>query len=567
MLPPFGVAAQAGAAAAQGGFGAQAIYDEAAPEGETGAENSEAAPADTAEGDGAAETDGTAEGANAEAPPDADDPFAPPFVPEAGAVCLMSGDGNLVVYEKNADAPMHAASLVKMMTAILTVEKVGDLDNTFVTADKTWIFDELYGKNASNADIRKGETLSVRELLYAMLLPSGNEAALLLGDYVSGHYLKNFVYLMNNRAKNLGCTGTTFVDPNGLNEGNITTARDMCRIMQSFMEYPVLVEIAATPQYELAAHEAHDAPYNIFNTNRLLAESSPYYSEFKNTAGTVVAGKTGSLGEWQNFVSFAQNDTSNYLCAVLESPNAADALGAGLQPAQERPALYETARLYDWAFSSMAVRPVLNPEEPITELRVRYSTRYDAVKLLPTSALAVMLPAGATDDTLERTFHLPEYAAAPVKAGDKYGTVTVSLKKTGQVLGTADLVAAHDVARDATLYTVQRAQEAATSTFVKVLAVVTLVFAVGYAAIMVALNKAAQKKKASRLAAQAAQTAYTPQARHARPGSQTGRRPNTGYHEAGRPGSGSHITQGGAPRQPSGQSTRAGGRTHSGHRY
>ena len=80
--------------------------------------------------------------------------------------------------------------------------------------------------NASTADIRRGETQSLRNLLYAMLLPSGNEAAYIVADYMGGGSIDNFVAMMNDEAKAVGCTGTTFVDPCGLNPNNITTARD-----------------------------------------------------------------------------------------------------------------------------------------------------------------------------------------------------------------------------------------------------------------------------------------------------------------------------------------------------
>ena len=467
-----------------------------------------ASPRDEAPPEDASAGGAPAESASpAEAAPPAQDwagLYAPEVQPNAAAVCLMAADSDLVLYERNADTPMAAASLVKLMTAILTVENVPDLDNTFVTAEGSWVFDALYGKNASNADIRKGETLSVRELLYAMLLPSGNEAALLLGDFVSTGYMTNFLYMMNVRAQKLGCTGTYFADANGLSEESVTTARDMCKIMRAFMQYPVLLEIASTQVYEIAAHEKHEAAYNIFNTNRLLAETSPYYSAFPNSAGCVVAGKTGSLGEWQSFVSYAANGEAAYVCAMLQSPNEADALGATLDPPQARPALYETARLYDWAFTSFVFRPVLDTAEPITELRVRYSTQHDTVQLIPTAQLSAFLPKDTRDDMLEHTFHLPDSVAAPVKKGDILGRVDVTVKSTGQLLGSAELAAAYDVARDPTLYAVQRAQEAVSSLFARVLVVVTLVTAGIYALLIYAAYADAKKKKARARAAQAA---------------------------------------------------------------
>ncbi len=395
--------------------------------------------------------------------------FLPPFEPAASAAILVNEDTGLVVYEKNADTPMVSASLVKLMTAILTIEHVEDLDAETVTAD-SWVFDSLYGLNASLADIRNGETLSVRELLYALLLPSGNEAALILADYVSGGYIENFYFMMNSRAVALGCTGTTFVDPTGLSEQNITTARDMALIMREFCNFPELIEISGTSQYEMAAHEAHTEPYNIFNSNRLITETSPYYTSLGEARGTVQVGKTGTLGPWQNFACMAETEEARYISVVLASPNEADAVGATLSPAQTRPALYETGLLLDWAFANFEVSSVLDTTMPITEVPLRYSRDSDNVKLLPTDNLYTLMPSeesgSVTETDLE--FTVPEFVEAPLEEGMAVGSVTVSLLIDGQtagVIGTSDLVTQNSASRDLVLYSVRRVQEFFASTY------------------------------------------------------------------------------------------------------
>ncbi|NLW79242.1 MAG: D-alanyl-D-alanine carboxypeptidase [Ruminococcaceae bacterium] len=434
------------------------------------------------------------------------DLFAPDYTPQAEAVCLVNENSGLVVYEKNADAPMVSASLVKMMTCILAVESVQKagqtLDEVLVdSTDKGWVYDALYGKNASTADIRKGEILSVRELLYAALLPSANEAALLLADYVSIGYIPNFIYMMNARATALGCTGTVFTDPNGLDEGNVTTARDMTKITRAFFSVPELAEIAAAASYEMAAHEKHDAPYFIHTTNRLLVPSSPYYNAFKKTAGCVVGGKTGSLGEWQNFASLATQDGMTYICAVLHSPNAADPIGADLSPAQARPALYESAALYNWAFAALEVRPALDVTQPVTEIRVKFSTQQGSVRLMPGDDVTALLPKEAGNDQIRRHYDLPEYLEAPVQAGDAVGSVTLVL--AGQVLGSTQLYVEKDVARNGLLYALDGVGQFFTSLYLRVLVVTVLVAAALFVLVMFLLNRhKAQKKQRQAAAAQ-----------------------------------------------------------------
>lgn len=435
--------------------------------------------------------------AAAEAPPAAEQStgpeeglYTPDFDIQAEAVYLVNEDSGVVVYAKNADTPMVSASLVKMMTSLLAVENVQDLDGETVTAE-TWVFNELYGKNASNADIWKGETLTVRELLYAMLLPSANEAALMLANYVSGGYMENFLYLMNYKAAELGCTGTYFADPNGLSEENVTTAHDMYLIVKAFMENPTLAEIAATSSYEMAAHN-HSAPYNISTTNRLLVASDAYSKKFSSIAGAVLGGKTGSLGEWQNFTSKAVQDGVTYYCVVLHSPNGADALAAENQSTLYRPALYETGNLYTWAFSNFAVGSALNTEKPITEVMVKYSTAQDSVKLLPVSDLKTLLPKTG-DAELELVFNVPDFVAAPVQQGQQVGSVTVNLQ--GKTLGTVQLVAQQSVTRNTFKYVLQKIGEVLNTAVFKLGLLLVALLAVGYAALVWRATQKHQRTK------------------------------------------------------------------------
>ena len=158
---------------------------------------------------------------------------APALTAPAGYVVNL--DTNIVVYEKNSETPLSAASLTKMMTTLLLLENYQDqLDSISLTAP-SYIYDLIWEQstNASTADIRRGETQSLRNLLYAMLLPSGNEAAYIVADYMGGGSIDNFVAMMNDEAKAVGCTGTTFVDPCGLNPNNITTARDAYLILRA----------------------------------------------------------------------------------------------------------------------------------------------------------------------------------------------------------------------------------------------------------------------------------------------------------------------------------------------
>ena len=451
--------------------------------------------------------------------------YVPDFELQAASALVLNLESGFAVYEKDADIPFPAASLVKLMTAIIVRARVQDIDAETVTAE-VWVFNELFGKNVSHADIWKDETLTVRELLYALLLPSGNEAALMLASYASGGYIPNFVYMMNQKAAALGCTGTVFADVSGLAPESVTTARDIALIMQAFMQDEVLVEIASTPVYEMAAHN-HPEPYLIHTTNRLLVNADSYTQAFPRLAGTVKAGKTGSLGEWQNFVCIAEKASVSYCVVALGSPNTADILAAEEGFGSYRPALYEAARLLNWTFSAFALEPALDIATPVCEIPVKYSTDASSVHLLPLAALTAPLPVGMNTSLIEKTYNLPEYLPAPVHKGDVVGSVTLSIQ--GQVLGSVELAVARDIGRNGVLYALHAIGAFFISTFFKVFIGLVLLLFVLYTALMLKYNADKRKRRAARRVRPAGEAGpVRPGQRRRQPPARTGTPPKKG---------------------------------------
>lgn len=396
---------------------------------------------------------------------------APALTAPAGYVVNL--DTNIVVYEKNSETQLSAASLTKMMTTLLLLENYQDqLDSISLTAP-SYIYDLIWEQstNASTADIRRGETQSLRNLLYAMLLPSGNEAAYIVADYMGDGSIDNFVAMMNDEAKAVGCTGTTFVDPCGLNPNNITTARDAYLILRALTAYDVFATVIATPSYDMGTNDRYTTPgtYIIQNTDKLVTNSS-YHRDY--TRG----GKTGSLGEWQNFAGWHTQDGISYISVVLNVPYEAD-------PDQARPALYETAQLMDVIFDSFTIAAALDPTQPITEIPVDYATQSDTVMLYPTDNMMTLLPKEGGAALTEQTFNLPKSIAAPVRQGDVVGTVTLTIE--GEVIGTTDLIAGSDVARNQVLYTIARVGEFFSSTYFKVVVMLTMIVVAVYAFLFV----------------------------------------------------------------------------------
>ena len=145
-----------------------------------------------------------------------------PSVSAGGAILIEASSGR-VLYEKNADGQFEPASTTKIMTAILAIES-GDLDR-IVTVSK-----RAAGTEGSSLYLKEGETLPLRELIYGLMMQSGNDAAIAIAEAVAGS-AEAFVERMNEKARSLGLVKTQFQNPNGLHaEGHHTTARELCAI-------------------------------------------------------------------------------------------------------------------------------------------------------------------------------------------------------------------------------------------------------------------------------------------------------------------------------------------------
>ncbi|MBQ9472424.1 MAG: D-alanyl-D-alanine carboxypeptidase, partial [Ruminococcus sp.] len=141
---------------------------------------------------------------------------------------MVNLDTGMEVFSKEPDAKRYPAALTKIMTYIVAVEHFDDL-NTKISIKQSCIDYVLdHGMSASGVDWYVGESLTVTDLLYAMMLPIGNDAAMVLADNITEGDLSAFVKLMNDKAAELGCTGTNFTNPFGIHSiDHYTTARDM----------------------------------------------------------------------------------------------------------------------------------------------------------------------------------------------------------------------------------------------------------------------------------------------------------------------------------------------------
>lgn len=171
----------------------------------------------------------------------------PPTVSAKQAI-LIDGKTGEVLFEKNADEKGYPASTTKIMTAMLTLEICEEVGADI--KQKVVIPEETVGVEGSSLYLKKGDKMTIEELLYGVMLRSGNDGATALAATMGGN-VDHFVQLMNERAEELGCTGTHFVNPSGLfDENHYTTAKDLAKIAQQAMKNKTFQQIVKTKSWK-----------------------------------------------------------------------------------------------------------------------------------------------------------------------------------------------------------------------------------------------------------------------------------------------------------------------------
>lgn len=211
---------------------------------------------------------------------------------------------NSVVYAKNIYERLYPASTTKILTAYIALKYCDDLD-AYVTVSENAV-DQA--SDSSVCNLKAGDVIKLRDLLYGLMLRSGNDAAVAIAEYISGD-VDSFAALMNQEAAALGATQSHFVNPNGLpDEDHYTTVYDMYLLFAKALENETFVDIISTKSYDTVYTSAQGETVELTweNTNQYLSGASTAPEGFN-----VVGGKTGTTGE------------AGY-CLVLYSYNAAN---------------------------------------------------------------------------------------------------------------------------------------------------------------------------------------------------------------------------------------------------
>lgn len=319
----------------------------------------------------------------------------------AKAAILMHADSGRVLYEKNADEHMLIASTTKIMTAIVVLEHC-ELD------DLVEVDSRSAGIEGSSMYLKAGESYTVEDLLYGLLLVSGNDAASALALHVADS-MEEFAELMNAKAAELGMTESSFKNAHGLDEEeHYSTARDMAVLAAYCMGNEDFARIAGTVSHTVGEQ-------TLVNHNRLLREYDGCLG--LKTGYTMAAGRT--------LVTCAERDGARYVCVTLNDPDDWD----------------DHKALYDWAFANYSFAEVI-PAGLSYEVPLISGAEMTAPAETEGSAYALIKNGESFDMELE----LPAFAFAPISEGERAGRAVAC--SDGQEIASVRIVYSEDVEVD-----------------------------------------------------------------------------------------------------------------------
>lgn len=395
------------------------------------------------------------------------------------SILMVNLDSDMVVFEKDADSKRYPASLTKIMTYIIAAEYFDDYDNTRIEIPQSTITSlEANGINCSGLEWHVGKSLTVTDLLYALMVPVGHDSATVLADYITKESGTDFVQMMNDKAAELECKGTHFANPTGVHHPeHYTTARDMYTITRYAMGLPLFSKICSTSTYYLEGDE-----YPITTTNFMI-DSGRGGDYFYTYATGVKNGTTDEAGRC--LVSTAMYDGYAYMIVCLHAPYDYE------KDVTEQYCMIESANLYRWAFVNLEFVTQVTKDTPICEQKVEHAWDTDSILLVPETDLNVILPDDYKEADILITPDTDEPVSAPIRKGDIITTATVYYK--GERVTSINLVSQEDVRVSLILYVSELVKSVITSVWFLIAVLLVVILFVIYVAVSTSYSK---KKRA-----------------------------------------------------------------------
>ena len=343
---------------------------------------------------------------------------------EAEAAIIAEPTTGKIIYETESEEQNYPASVTKILTAILVLEncKLDDVATCSQTALSN--IPSAYVV----APLMVGEEMRVEDLLYALMLKSANDAAYVLAEHV-GKTTEGFSEMMNNKAKEIGCKGTHFVNPNGVHsDDHYTTAYDMYLIAKYAMQNEEFRKIVSTEEYTLPATNKYTATDRVMkNTNYFLNKNSKFYNE--NVKGI----KTGTTTQAGNcLVTDFEKDGIEFIAVIL-----------GAKTSDSK--FTETEKMLDYAYENYEFTKMHDKDDVIRTVEIKKATKdtKDLVLLID-DTVEVLKKKEISKDDITPDIKINDNLEAPISKGQEIGTITY---KVEDIEYSAKLIAGRDVVK------------------------------------------------------------------------------------------------------------------------
>lgn len=316
---------------------------------------------------------------------------AGPQLSSEGAV-LMEAETGAVLFEKNAAEAFYPASTTKLMTALLALEHsaLGEI----VTVSRNAVYD--IDTDSSRIWVDVGETLSMEESLYALMLPSANDLAYAIAEHIGGT-MPDFAEMMNKRAKELDCVNTHFMNPHGLDEDeHYTCPLDLAKIMRVLVKIPIFLKISGSKNHEIPPTNLCAESRWVLNTHLMIRGTRAYEG--------VIAGKTGHTDlAGANLVTCAKRGNMTLIAVIMKAP--------------DDTALYDdTVALLDYGFNNFTTYNTGSEQLSLDTAFPPLFNREDSVRLLGNDIIStesgyVVLPSTAALSDTQKSVSLTQLAS------------------------------------------------------------------------------------------------------------------------------------------------------------
>ncbi|GAA0114275.1 serine hydrolase [Clostridium senegalense] len=261
----------------------------------------------------------------------------------AEGVAVINASTGEVIYGKNENIQYAPASPTKLMTALLTLENCDLNEQVKISTLPPTI-------EGSKIYLDTDEVLTVRELLYSLIMVSANDSATALAEHIGGN-IDNFATMMNQRAKKLGCKNTNFTNPHGLYEKqHKTTAYDLALMEKELLKNSTYLEISQTKNTFLEPTNKFKEQRSLWNDNRLIQPSSEYYYE------PCLAAKTGFTDEaLHSFVASAKKENETFIVSLLRDQN--------------KTYFKDSKDIFEWAFNNFETVKLYEKNSKVTDYK------------------------------------------------------------------------------------------------------------------------------------------------------------------------------------------------------